>query len=609
MPVRPNALDQQLDIKGSINVSNTRTLTDESSSFGTTSTSGTGDSIGGAAPSMTLTDAGAAFTASDVGRYITIVGATTGANNGSFLISAFTSGTVITFQNAAGVAEAFTGTYTVRDPYSLEDDINFTRTDRKLIKGTAGHTDAIPTYQRPTAVGTNVDANLTNIASKTTDAKAFVTTRKFSAQAVANGNTSVTVSSAGNLPWADAVDRTGVPVFDGADAGDHEATYVDLINPTTGQAVTVDGRSTGRITAVAGASLVDAETFVLNDGVNAAVTFEFDDNASVVQTATLRAVVFAGGDTAATVAATIIAAINAAPALNINASSGGGAIVELLNTTAGTAGNQTITETVVAAGFVVVGMSGGTADSGFRIYARSLSGAATDGDSFEAHFRKVANGATLSGSAAYTWEKLLPTSVDVYYPFRSRLDLLNENAFRTTLVNGIVGDAGVAQDISDIRSVLGVADGDEFLEGLTNTSNFFVFSTLDVNPSVTEAINSLNTQIGNRDYTGAILTDGQTITASLQALSNSISASNVTRVIERLTAQISAGTAHTLPGGNTYTLDGTNNGVNMYVYVRGLLWDPGPITGDNNYSETSTTSITPYLKINNKDHINYFIVQ
>jgi hypothetical protein len=608
MPVRPNALDQQIDIKGSINPSNTRTLTDESSSFGATTATGTGDTIGGTAPNMTLTDAGATFTAADVGRFITIAGATTGANNGSFLISAFTSGTVITYQNASGVAEAFTGTYSVRDPYSLEDDINFVRTDRKLIKGTASHTDSVPTYERPTAVGTAVPANLTNIASKTTDAKALVNTRLFLAQAVAHGNTNVTVSSAGNLPWADAVDRTGVPVFDGADAGDHEATYIELINPSTGQALTVDGRAVGRITAVAGAALLDGEVFVLSDGTNPAVTFEFDSNASVVQSNTLRAITFAGGDSAATVAATIIAAVNSAPVLNINASTGGGAIVELLNTNPGTAGNVTITETVVDAGFIVVGMSGGTADAGFRIFARSLGGGAVDGDSYEAHFRKVAQGAALSGSAAYTWEKLLPTSVNVFYGFRERLDLMSENALRRTLVNGIVGDAGVAQDISDIRSLLGVSDGDDFLEGLTNTSNFYVFSGLDQNPSVTEVLNKINQQIGIRDYTGPYLTDGETITASLQALSSAISSASVTRVIERLAAQISAGTAHTLPGGNTYLLDGTNNGVGLWVFWRGLLRDPGPSTSGNDYTETSTTSITAFQKINSGDHINYFIL-
>jgi hypothetical protein len=730
MPVRPNALDQQLDIKGSINVSNTRTLIDESSNFGTTTASGTGDTIGGTAPDMTLTDAGATFTAQDVGRYITIVGATTGANDGSFLISAFTSSTVITYQNAAGVAEAFTGTYTVRDPYSLEDDINFARTDRKLIKGTASHVTAIPTYQRPTAVGTNVDANLSNIAGKTLDAKAIVNTRLYRGQVLVNGTTSQLVTDTGNLPHSDAVDTTGVPVFDGYDAGNHDSTYVDIIDTTnTNSSMLVSGKATGTlsiikgsqfidgetfvlndgvnpavtfefdsnssvvqtatlravtftggdsantirtsiiaaitnsptiniravngldvaatgsITTISGAGIVDGETFVLNDGVNPAVTFEFDSNSSVVQTATLRAVTFTGGDSANTIRDSIITAVNGAPTLNITASNGGAALVSLVNDLAGYAGNVTITETVANAGFIVTGMSGGTTvinltnnvpgtfgnisitetvananftvtgmsggttHAGYRIYGRTISTGATEPNSVVVAFRKVAPGAALSTSIAYTWEQGQPLLVDLYYGYRERMDLMSETAGRVTLVNNLIGDAGLSQGLYTFSSILGTSAGDTSLTGLTNKTNFYVFSTLDSTPSVTEAFNALNTQIGNRDYTGSILTDGQSITASLQALSSAISASNITRVIERLTSQNSAGVARTLPGGNTYTLDGTNNGANLYLYVRGLLWDPGPITGDNNYAETSTTSFTPYQKIDSKYHINYFIVQ
>ena len=56
--------------------------------------------------------------------------------------------------------------WTERNPYSLQDDLNYERTDRAAIKG-VGYDAPIPTYQRPTAVGTNVPANLSNIATKT----------------------------------------------------------------------------------------------------------------------------------------------------------------------------------------------------------------------------------------------------------------------------------------------------------------------------------------------------------------------------------------------------------------------------------------------------------
>jgi hypothetical protein len=603
---------QELDIAGSINVDNARDLGEESSGLGSETQSGTGDTIGGAAPNMTLADAGATFTAADVGRYITLAGATTGANNGTFLISSFTDANNIGFQNASGVAEAFPGTWSISKPYSIEDDINFARTDRKNIKGTASHVTDIPTYERPTAVGTSVDANLTNIAGKTTDAMALVENRRHAADTVAEGDTDTTITDAGNMQYADAVDRTGIPMFDGADAGDHLATYVEIIDPTTEAGLEVKGYAVGEIdTDSVGAAVVvlDTETFVLNDGVNPAVTFEFDDNSSVTESATLRQVDITAAADEDDVRDAIITAINNAPTLDITAEANGAGIVKLTNDTPGTAGNQTITETVVSANFTVSGMAGGTADYGKRIYGRTVTGG-TEPDSAQIDFRAVANGAELSTSVAYTWERDQPTTVDLYYGYRNRLDNLSETALRRMLSTGIVADADMAQDIVDIRSCVGIADGDQHLGSLlTNTGVYYIFNGLDATPDVVEALNEINQEIGDRNYTGTVLTDGETITESLQALSDAIGSSSVQRTIERLSAAISANTAHTLPGGLTYTLDGTDNGRNMWVFWRGLLKDPGVVADGDDYEETSTTQITPYTAIANGNHINYMIYQ
>ncbi len=116
--------------------------------------------------------------------------------------------------------------------------------------------------------------------------------------------------------------------------------------------------ATGTITVVAGASLVDTETFTLDDGTNSATIFEFDSGGGV--TGSHVAVSFTGGSTAAQVRDAIISAINGVGAgLAITASIGGAAIVRLLNDATGLAGNVTITETVSNGGFVVAGMSGG----------------------------------------------------------------------------------------------------------------------------------------------------------------------------------------------------------------------------------------------------------
>jgi hypothetical protein len=63
--------------------------------------------ITGAAPTMTLNVAGAGFTAAMIGRNVTITGAPSSVNNGSFPITAVPGTGAVTFTNAAGVAEAF----------------------------------------------------------------------------------------------------------------------------------------------------------------------------------------------------------------------------------------------------------------------------------------------------------------------------------------------------------------------------------------------------------------------------------------------------------------------------------------------------------------------
>ncbi len=117
--------------------------------------------------------------------------------------------------------------------------------------------------------------------------------------------------------------------------------------------------ATGQITAIQGSLLVDGQVFVLNDGVNPPVTFNFDSNASVTPSGTLRAITFTGSETALAMAALIVAAINSAPTLAITATNNLDGTISLVNDVAGTLGNHTITETVVNAGFIVAGMSGG----------------------------------------------------------------------------------------------------------------------------------------------------------------------------------------------------------------------------------------------------------
>jgi hypothetical protein len=79
---------------------------------------GTGDSFSVSGSTVTLTDSGASFPTTDEGRFITITGATTSANNGTFPVTDRISSTVIEYTNPSGVTEAFPGTWKFRGTWN-----------------------------------------------------------------------------------------------------------------------------------------------------------------------------------------------------------------------------------------------------------------------------------------------------------------------------------------------------------------------------------------------------------------------------------------------------------------------------------------------------------
>ncbi len=181
------------------------------------------------------------------------------------------------------------------------------------------------------------------------------------AAGVRPGDRVIATSSRGTQSVARTVMTVGEPNADGLAT---DATKLRI----TSALPTVDTKATGRIVTTTGANIIDGETFVINDGANPAVTFEFDDDASVTATATLRRIIFTGSETATQMRALIRAAIDAAPALNIDTSNYGTDGIDLINTVGGAEGNQTITETVAHVGFVVTGMTGGATSASLWAY-------------------------------------------------------------------------------------------------------------------------------------------------------------------------------------------------------------------------------------------------
>lgn len=498
---RQNALDQALDIAGSLNQVQTMTESDEPNGYGMpiagqTGTAATITAFNNVTNALTLGGL-TGMTVGDVGNFITLSGAANAGNNGTFLIINYNSATSVDVLDVNGVfpdANSGSLTWIERGPYTLQDDINYIRTDRQQIKGTTFWWDPIPTYQQPNAIGTFIPADLTNINTHTTDAVAYNVNRAYFDGYVADGYTLITLDVPGQFKHADPVNELGVPCFDSAPfLGDWNSCYVHI----------VDGYVSG-------------------------------------------------------------------------------------------------SELVVLSG----------PHMGERIFGITYAGASTSPNSVEVHFYSTPFPANfVTTHTPYTWEAGQTNYINLLYGFNERLDELDQNALRSIPALGILTDAALQTEVNNILETLGTTSQTTNLGGLlTNTTTYFPFYNLpDATPSVVDALNTLNTQIGNRTYTGAILTSGQTITASLQALSNAISGSSVIRTIERLSADIPANTVHTLPGGISYTLDPTNNGLYLWLFTRGVLRDPGPVSGGNDYTETSTTQVTFYNKQKATDHINYFI--
>ena len=524
------------------------------------------------------------MTLNSVGHFITISGAASPSNNGTFLITAYISATSVSYANASGVATDTNNPnilWLERLPYSLNDDIDFERSDRSYIKG-VNYDQPVPTYTRPTLIGEPVFANLSNLAGKTLDAFARCVNRGQFNWPVESTLTDIYGSA--TLKHSDSVNQTGVPVFDtGPFTSDYNSCYVEVTNFLTGE-----------------------EMHVLAGGHAGEKIFGLTYNGTSTSPNSVEIHWYSAppGSNIVTSSTAYTWEVGALTGTNSGTSSvvvtpGANGVSALTGLTGGTFTTGTdVGNWLNLTGFVNAGNNGS-----FVIISVQSTSAVT-----------VQNHAAVAETHSSTWAEFAQSQkpfVDLTYGYNERLDQLDQNAFRFPLVSGLVADSDLRQSIANILSTDGWVDGTTNLSTyLTNTGNYFVFSTLPggAGDTVVSALNALNLQIGNRTYTGSVLTSGQSITASLQALSNAISATTVIRTIERLASAVPANTSHILPGGLTYTLDGSNNGKYLWVFWRGLLRDPGSVVNGDDYQETDTTHITPYTRINATDHISYITV-
>ena len=246
-------------------------------------------------------------------------------------------------------------------------------------------------------------------------------------------------------------------------------------------------------------------------------------------------------------------------------------------------------------------------------------------------------------SGAYTWAGGDPSNISMVYPQRKIMSEMDEEDwFRTDFVSGFEGDVELVEDIENIWNFIGAGDGITD-PTWTNTTAYYL---LDTNPTDLEAaINDVNDGVGDRDYTVGnyypLLSDGATVSTSLEELNLAIGdrdytdglyltdGQSITDSLEALNVQLATvsgvggekyvttlGTAHSkdtvlgLPYSLTYTpyASDTQPGRYMDVYVDGQLLAADYSTlGNNDYDETTTSGITPHFNIRNGANVTYVI--
>jgi hypothetical protein len=231
-------------------------------------------------------------------------------------------------------------------------------TSRHLTFGGAAEEDnentfPIDTYNSATSVDIDVSTGLGGSTA------ALVTPASGAAASMAAaGGGVITVTGLSGMTM-NAENRTYLTISGAATAANNGTFRIVTYNSGTSVDIDATGvAATGTLETVFGSAITDADTFILDDGANPAVTFEFDDDGSVVPSATLRPIDFDGTETPDEIRDLIIAAVNSAPALDITAVPDGYGLVGLTNDAAGTAGNVAITQGGTAP-LTVSGMSGG----------------------------------------------------------------------------------------------------------------------------------------------------------------------------------------------------------------------------------------------------------
>jgi hypothetical protein len=195
------------------------------------------------------------------------------------------------------------------------------------------------------------------------------------------------------------------------------------------------------------------------------------------------------------------------------------------------------------------------------------------------------------------------------YGYYQVIEDMDEDAFRKVQVLGLASDGDLRADIDALQAAVGMNDGDTSIGSHLDTAGTnFAFSTISGTATVVDALNELNSQLGDFTFSNTqFISDGYTVAENLKALADAVVASQIVRIIKRLESDITAGTAVAVDPANVLSYQNDGSGNNLWVFTRGLLRSPGDIADGNDYSESSDTEVTFHMTLRAGDHINFFL--
>ena len=246
--------------------------------------------------------------------------------------------------------------------------------------------------------------------------------------------------------------------------------------------------------------------------------------------------------------------------------------------------------------------------SGDIIFAKFHDGADYSGtgngtDVYVKFYTEAGPYATVSGTD--------PNSIMMVYPKRKVMIEVEEHEWiRTDFVSSWEGDEIIVGQVNDLWSYTGASDNERDPDWASVIGMPIVYDQ----SSLKEALDALNDEFGDTTYSGTYISDGQSITGSLDNLDSSMFALSQTvtdgiaeKHVAVAVSGIAAGTSYQLPVGVSYTP--SSMGVNMDVFLDGLLLaassGEGGANADKDYAEISPAHVAFHFDVYQYSNITF----